>query len=434
MERFIWFLLAGMTLSGLSNAADILVRNPDDQGVIERYVDQGDGTWTRRGSLSSGDAQIGAVEIKDGATDTRATVQSTAATGTEAAVVVRPIAPVAGSGVVTSLTPRVTLATDVALPAGTNNIGDVDVLTLPAVTGGKSNNGGVPGATNLGVLPAVAQAAAPTHTEGNQVGLRANLAGDVVVTLDGEAVVLGAGTAAIGTATAVGAAAHDAPVSGAPVLYGGFASAAAPAGVNIDGDAVRAWHLLNGAAAVQVTAAGALVGGNASGIFTQGPAAHGTAIAGSPNRIGARARTTNIAAVATDQATDLVATTTGAVVQKPYSIPEEDWSHASAAGGIINATAVTIKAAAGAGIRNYITSIQISSDALGAATEFVIRDGAAGTVLWRIKITTAGFINGLQIQFTNPLRSTANTLLEVAALTNPTTGGIFFNAQGYQAP
>jgi hypothetical protein len=38
----------------------------------------------------------------------------------------------AGSGTVGATTQRVTLATDVALPAGTNNIGDIDVLTLPA--------------------------------------------------------------------------------------------------------------------------------------------------------------------------------------------------------------------------------------------------------------------------------------------------------------
>lgn len=37
----------------------------------------------------------------------------------------------AGSGVVGTTTQRVVLATDVALPAGTNNIGDVDVLTEP---------------------------------------------------------------------------------------------------------------------------------------------------------------------------------------------------------------------------------------------------------------------------------------------------------------
>lgn len=48
---------------------------------------------------------------------------------------VNPIAGQAGvqgaSGTVTALTQRVVLATDVALPAGTNNIGDIDVLTMP---------------------------------------------------------------------------------------------------------------------------------------------------------------------------------------------------------------------------------------------------------------------------------------------------------------
>lgn len=37
-----------------------------------------------------------------------------------------------GSGTVSANTQRVVLATDVALPAGTNNIGDVDVLSVPA--------------------------------------------------------------------------------------------------------------------------------------------------------------------------------------------------------------------------------------------------------------------------------------------------------------
>jgi hypothetical protein len=40
-----------------------------------------------------------------------------------------------GSGAVSATTQRVVLATDVALPAGTNNIGDVDVLTIPGVGG-----------------------------------------------------------------------------------------------------------------------------------------------------------------------------------------------------------------------------------------------------------------------------------------------------------
>lgn len=56
-----------------------------------------------------------------------------------------------------------------ALPAGTNNIGDVDVLTLPAVVGGKTNNNAAPGATNVGALIAIANAALASYTEGNLV-------------------------------------------------------------------------------------------------------------------------------------------------------------------------------------------------------------------------------------------------------------------------
>jgi hypothetical protein len=58
--------------------------------------------------------------------------------------------------------------------------------------------------------------------------------------------------------------AHDAAVSAKPVLVGGYAKATAPTDVSADADAVRAWHLLNGAAATVITAAGALVGGDAT--------------------------------------------------------------------------------------------------------------------------------------------------------------------------
>ena len=48
-----------------------------------------------------------------------------------------------GSGTDSALTQRVSLATNVALPAGTNNIGDVDVLSLPAIPAGNNNIGDV---------------------------------------------------------------------------------------------------------------------------------------------------------------------------------------------------------------------------------------------------------------------------------------------------
>lgn len=107
------------------------------------------------------------------------------------------------------------------------------------------------------------------------------------------------------------------------------------------------------------------------------------------------------------------------------------WSYAAASGGIDNSsTAVTIKAAV-AGNRNYITSIQLSHATLGAATEIAIRDGAAGTVLWRLELKTTA-LPPVQFTFPVPLRGSVNTLLEFITLT-AVTGDVLFNAQGYCA-
>jgi len=61
-----------------------------------------------------------------------------------------------------------------------------------------------------------------------------------------------------------GFAAHDAAIAGNPLIIGGVSSAAAPTSVSADQEAVRAWYLRNGAAATVLTAAGALIGGDAS--------------------------------------------------------------------------------------------------------------------------------------------------------------------------
>jgi len=109
-----------------------------------------------------------------------------------------------------------------------------------------------------------------------------------------------------------------------------------------------------------------------------------------------------------------------------------DWSYAAASSGIVNTTtAVTIKAAAGAGIRNYLQSLQVQSATLGGATELAIRDGAAGTVIFRTQLQTTA-LPLTTINFDPPLRSTANTLLEVVTL-SAVTGGVYVNATGFTA-
>lgn len=52
--------------------------------------------------------------------------------------------------------------------------------------GGKTNNNAAPGATNLGVLPAVANAATQSWTEGNQVALSTDLSGNTRIVANDE--------------------------------------------------------------------------------------------------------------------------------------------------------------------------------------------------------------------------------------------------------
>jgi len=164
-------------------------------------------------------------------------------------------------------------------------------------------------------------------------------------------------------------------------------------------------------------------------------AAEGGGTGTNPIAIGLECRTSSKTSVANSALVRAIATTDGRLITRLNSIPENEWVYAAASGGITNTTtAVTLVAAQAAGVRNYLTSLQLSSDALGAATEIAIRDGAGGTVLWRGKIGIAGIAGVSNIQFSDPLKSTAATLLEVVTLTASVTGGVYVNAQGYIAP
>lgn len=168
--------------------------------------------------------------------------------------------------------------------------------------------------------------------------------------------------------------------------------------------------------------------------LANGQTAHSAASTGSPVRVAGRVNTAVDTTLVAGDASDLFITTSGALVEKPYSAPELDWTSAAGASGIVNTTtAVTVKAAGAAGVRNYVTGLQLATDTLGAATEFAIRDGAAGTVLWRSKLNTAALPLS-NITFPTPLKGTAATLLEIVTLTASVTGGVYANLQGYQAP
>jgi len=155
----------------------------------------------------------------------------------------------------------------------------------------------------------------------------------------------------------------------------------------------------------------------------------------SPVTIGLECRTSSKASVSNGTLVRPIATVDGRQIVRLDSIPENEWSYVAASGGITNTTtAVTITGGGGSGVRNYITSLQVSSDTLGTATEVVIRDGIGGTALWRAKIGTAGTVGIQGIRFHPPLRGSSNSLVEAACVTATGTGSIYLSVQGYKAP
>lgn len=160
-----------------------------------------------------------------------------------------------------------------------------------------------------------------------------------------------------------------------------------------------------------------------------GDAAHDSVVAGNPVLIGVEARSSDGTAVASGDVVRLIVTLLGKQIYYPYSIPGMDWHSAAVSGGIVNTTGVTAKAAAGVGIRNYVTRAEIINGHATVSTDVQIRDGASGTVLWRGFAQAAG--GGCIAVFDPPLRGTANTLIEVACGT--TGSATYFNLHGFAA-
>jgi hypothetical protein len=95
-----------------------------------------------------------------------------------------------------------------------------------------------------------------------------------------------------------------------------------------------------------------------------------------PVTAGLRAANANIAAMsAAGDSVAWMGTMIGAGIVRPYSLPEADWSTPSPVGGIVNTTTpFQVKEAAAAGIRNYVTGIDLTSEALTNATDFRLRE------------------------------------------------------------
>lgn len=282
-----------------------------------------------------------------------------------------------------------------AIPAGNNNIGDVDIASaLPA------------GDNNIGNVD--------------------------VVTLPN--VTLAAGT---NTNEVVGDVAHDAAIAGNPLLIGGVASAAAPTNVSADQDAVRAWFLRNGALAVNLTAAGALIPGDATnGLDTDvtrlpsalsgvsGDVAHDGADSGNPVKIGAKAVNAEPSAVANNDRANLISDLVGKLITLPYANPEN--FIAGTTSDITGTSNTSVIAAQGSGVRIYVTQIIVTNSHASVNTWVNIKDGT--TTIYSGYAYSAG--GGFVINFPVPLRLTANTALNAACET--TGANVRVSASGYK--
>jgi len=147
----------------------------------------------------------------------------------------------------------------------------------------------------------------------------------------------------------------------------------------------------------------------------------------SPLAIGLEGRTSSKTSVSNSTLVRPISTVDGRQVIRLNSIPENEWQYAAASGGITNTSDVVLQAAAGAGIKNYLTGLSVAN-ASATATEVVVKDGS--TVIWRSYV--AANLPLKDIPFPTPLQSTANAALNVACITTGTQ--TYINAQGYKAP
>jgi len=310
-------------------------------------------------------------------------------------------------------TQAVSLASLPTLAAGTNNIGDVDVLTMPTVTVNAHDVGSITTAVVPGTAAAnLGKAEDAVHTSGD-VGVM------------GLAVRRDADTSLVGT---------DGDYAPLQVNATGSLKTAITAGVVTTVSTVTNVSQQGGVAIALNT------GARAAGVQrvtiatddivqTVGSVASDGVDAGNPVKVGFQARTSDATAVASADRVNAISTILGKQIVKLDAVPDLTWSYAAASGGLVNTTAVTVKASAGAGVRNYLKSVQVVNGHATVSTEVLIRDGAAGTVLHRGWAQAAG--GGFACTFDPPLRGTAATLLEVV---NVTTGSaVYVNASGYVA-
>ncbi len=190
-----------------------------------------------------------------------------------------------------------------------------------------------------------------------------------------------------------------------------------PTGVDLTGSA--------GTASAAVQTVQGIAGGTAQSVA--GDVAHDGADSGNPVKLGARARSSEIAAVANNDRSDLLTDLVGKLIVLPYANPENFVSGTTSA--MTGTTSTSLIAAPASGLRNYITQITVSNAHATVGTDIVIQDGSGGTTLYTIP--AAAVYGGAAITFPTPLRQPTTATAIYCA--NVTTGASTkVSASGYK--
>jgi len=127
--------------------------------------------------------------------------------------------------------------------------------------------------------------------------------------------------------------------------------------------------------------------------LSNGQTAHSSASTGSPLRAAGRVTPTTIAGVdvslVAGDAADVPSTTGNQVVTKQFATAELDYNFDLTTAGTVTTLQPLVLASGTASVRNYITSLTVSSDALGAAGNAWILDGQ-GAIGSSVTIATPG--------------------------------------------
>lgn len=161
----------------------------------------------------------------------------------------------------------------------------------------------------------------------------------------------------------------------------------------------------------------------------QGSQAHDAADSNNfPMKVGAKAQSAEVAAVASGDIANLITDLVGKLIVLPYANPENFVSGAITS-AMTGTTSTSLVAAPASGLRNYITQVTVSNAHATVGTDIIIQDGSGGTTLYTIP--AAAVYGGAVITFPTPLRQPTTATAIFCA--NVTTGASTkVSASGYK--